>query len=261
MFHFISIPRYCDSRQGQRSHTAATVSLALSGLPRRLLFWRGITVVLLFAIVWGTLPGFVFHLATGARDLALQSSLCLILGLVCVFINSVASLVYLVRRSQEADRLAAAAARIAVVSTGIAVLLAMASAHKQFNVWWRWSASSTTSVFALVIYTGYLTLRKVCDPGRTQLVGSVFAIFAFIDVPFIYVAVRLRLSGSAGLSELFAARVLGVLFRTPQLWNALGSLVLIALILGAEYRLLSIHQESKESIWAQRSSSCENHET
>lgn len=260
MLHFISISRYFGSRaREERSvHTIRAVPSDRSEPLRKSLFWRGVILLLFCLAASGHLlnAGSLFDIS--AQDLSRQAALCVVVAFVCISLNFVASAIYLARRNPEADALAAAAVRFAVLSSTGALVLGMALTHRQLNVWWLWKAGDTTSFFALIIYVGYLMLRKLCDPGRAPLIASVFAMFAFVDIPFICVAVRLRLSGTARLSRLLAPDVVRVLCRPPQLWNALSSLALIALAVAAEYRLLSIHQKSEERSWAQRSSGFEN---
>lgn len=256
MFQSISTSWYLSSRRcAKQSQRLGRAVVSDQSEPlRRAFSWRGVSLLLFCLAALGILPSVKFHFGA---NLSLQSTLCAMLAFVCMFSNFVVSLIYLARRNPQADAFASASAQLAVISSGAALVLGIASTHRQLSVWWVWDAGGMVSFFALTIYAGYLMLRKLCDPGRAQLIASVFAIFAFIGIPFIYVAVQLRLSEPATLGRMFAPDIFGILCRPPQLWNALSSLALAALTVAAEYRLLSIQQRIEERLWARHSSGSE----
>jgi hypothetical protein len=255
MLHSISIPGYCDSQVQRRLRNNTDVPLASkqSELRQSLFRWRVIALLPFGVALWTALFWVESQSQSAMPRAASAWSLCAVPAFACAIVNFTASLVYLVRRTQKADALANSAAQVALICFGGALVLGTLSGHRQLNLWWNWNACSAISIFVALLYTGYLMVRKFCDPGRVQLVASVVAIFAFLDVPFICVAARLRLAGSLGFSQLLAAPSLADLCRPPDLWNALACLALAAVAVAAQRRVLVVRQLVEEEELERRS--------
>jgi hypothetical protein len=255
MFHFISIPGYYDSQVQRRLRNNTDVSLANkhSEWRQSLLRWRVIAILPFCIALRRALFWVAGQWQSAMPSAAYAWSLCLVPAFACAIVNFTASLVYLVRRTSRADALANSAAQVALICLGAALVLGTLSEHGQLNLWWNWNACSAISIFVALLYTGYLMVRKFCDPGRVQLVASVVAIFAFLDVPFICLAARLRLAGSLGFSQLLAAPSLADLCRPPDLWNALACLALAAVAVAAQRRVLVVRQLVEEEELERRS--------
>jgi len=83
-------------------------------------------------------------------------------------VTSVASLLYLWPRTRAArwDRLAGASAEIGVVFLSLTLVVGSIWGRTTWGVWWTWDARLTTTAVLLVLYLGYLALRRVpADPG------------------------------------------------------------------------------------------------
>jgi hypothetical protein len=255
MSHFISIPGYYDSQVQRRLRNNTDVALASkqSELRQSLFRWRVIAILPFCVALCRALFWVEGQSQSAMPSVAYAWSLYLVPAFACVIVNFTASLVYLVRRTPKADALANSAAQVALICFGAALLLGTLSEHRQLNLWWNWNGSSAISIFVAVLYTGYLMVRKCHDPGRVQLVASVVAIFAFLDVPFICVATRLRLAGSPGFSQLLAVRFLTDLFRPPDFRNALACLALAAVAVAAQHRVLVVRQLIEEEELERRS--------
>lgn len=255
MFHSISIPSQYDSQVQRRLCNDTGVSLASkhSQLRRSLFRWRVIALLPFCVALWRA-PFWVEGQSQSATPSAAYAwSFCLVPAFACAIANFTASLIYLVRRTRKADTLANSAAQVALICFGAALVLGTLSEHRQLNLWWNWNACSAISIFVALLYTGYLLVRKFYDPDRVQLVASVVGMFAFVDVPFICVAIRLRLAGSLGPSQLLAAPSLADLFRPPHLWNVLACLALAAVAVAAQYRALVVRQLIEEEDLERRS--------
>jgi ABC-type transport system involved in cytochrome c biogenesis permease subunit len=255
MLNFISIPGYYDSLVQRRLRNNTDVSLASKQSElRQSLFRWGVIAILPFCVaLWRALFSVEGQSQSAMPSAAYAWSLCLVPAFACAIVNFTASLVYLVRRTPKADALANSAAQVALICLGTALALGTLSEHRQLNLWWNWSACSAISIFVALLYTGYRMVRKFCDPGRVQLVASVVSIFAFLDVPFICVAARLRLAGSVGFSQLLSVPSLADLCRPPDLWNALACLALAAVAVAAQHQVLVVHQLIEEEEVERRS--------
>ena len=99
-------------------------------------------------------------------------------------------LVYLWRESEAADRLARAAALVGVVFTTVTLVMGMLWAKPTWGVYWAWDARLTSTLVLLMIYAGYLLVRRLAEPGRQAArFAAVVGIFGFIDVPVVYFSV------------------------------------------------------------------------
>jgi heme exporter protein C len=59
-----------------------------------------------------------------------------------------------------------------------------------WGVWWTWDARLTTTALLLVLYLGYLALRRVTEDREQRAKrGAVAALIAFIDVPIVHQSV------------------------------------------------------------------------
>src|SRR5207342_2048929 len=109
---------------------------------------------------------------------------------VTAIVCGIASAVYMIRRSPEADRVALAAAELSVVIGLIVLVTGPLWARKAWGVWWVWEARLTMSFVGWLIAVGYLFVRKYGGPGSDKLAAGL-AVFGTANVPFIYVSVNI----------------------------------------------------------------------
>lgn len=107
----------------------------------------------------------------------------------CFFANFVASVWYLWKRSEKSDALAAASAEVGVVFCAVLLIEGTLWAKPVWGIWWTWDARLTTTLVLWLIYVSYLVLRKF-SAGQTQVMAAALAIFAFADVPIVYMSIR-----------------------------------------------------------------------
>jgi len=108
-------------------------------------------------------------------------------------VTSVASLLYLWPRTRAArwDRLAGASAEIGVVFLSLTLVVGSIWGRTTWGVWWTWDARLTTTAVLLVLYLGYLALRRVpADPGVRARRAAIAALAAFVDVPIVHQSVE-----------------------------------------------------------------------
>jgi heme exporter protein C len=121
---------------------------------------------------------FYYHVASGW------------VGMFCFFVNFVASIWYLWKRSPQSDALAAASAEVGVVFCAMLLLLGTLWARPVWGIWWTWDARLTTTLVLWLIYVSYLILRRFSTSGQTQVLAAAFAVFGFADVPIVYMSIR-----------------------------------------------------------------------
>jgi heme exporter protein C len=136
-----------------------------------------------------------------------------------VFVSSVA---YLRTGRVRWDRTAAASAEIGVLFTALAIALGSLWGKPVWGTWWTWDPRLTTTAVLLLIYLGYLSLRRVADnPRRRARWSAVIGIVGFVDVPIVHLSVVwwrslhqgptvLRLGGPEIHGSMLVALVVGV---------------------------------------------------
>lgn len=102
----------------------------------------------------------------------------------------VASAAYLKTGRIQWDRVAAASAEIGVQFCALTIVLGSLWGRPTWGTWWTWDPRLTTTVVLLLIYVGYLSLRKVADsPARRARWSAVVGVIGFIDVPIVHMSV------------------------------------------------------------------------
>lgn len=112
-------------------------------------------------------------------------------GFTLFFVNFLASIVYLWKRSPLADAMAAASAEVGVVFCTVVLITGPIWARYAWGVWWSpWDMRLNTTLMLWLLYVSYLVLRRSSAAGSTSVLASSLAIFAFLDVPIVYMANR-----------------------------------------------------------------------
>jgi heme exporter protein C len=96
---------------------------------------------------------------------------------------------YLFGKNVHADRIAAAAAELAVVFGAITLVTGPLWARKSWGVWWQWDVRLTSSLMMWMIFVAYLLVRKYGGAGAEKLAAGL-ALFGMANVPFVYVSVN-----------------------------------------------------------------------
>ena len=107
-----------------------------------------------------------------------------------VFICGIQSAIFLFRRKPSADRVAFAAAEIAVVFGLMGLVTGPLWGRKAWGVWWQWDARLTMALTVELIFIGYLLVRKYGGPGSDKLAAAM-AMFGMANVPFVYQSVNI----------------------------------------------------------------------
>jgi heme exporter protein C len=101
------------------------------------------------------------------------------------------SVMYLAKRQEKWDLLAASAAEVAAVLTALTIALGSIWGRPTWGVWWTWDPRLTSTAILLVIIVGYLALRSfVEDSDRRARWSAVVGILGALNVPIVYMSVR-----------------------------------------------------------------------
>jgi heme exporter protein C len=111
---------------------------------------------------------------------------------VAAFVVCVASVGYLWQRSPAWDDLAGAAGKVTALLCAVVLITGSIWAKKAWNTWWTWSPRLTFSLVLFLLYAVYVMIRPAIEsPQRRAVVCAVYGIAAFLDVPVVYLSVKL----------------------------------------------------------------------
>ena len=96
------------------------------------------------------------------------------------------SVLYLRSRRVANDDRAAVAAALGLVFCLLATISGSVFARVTWGSYWNWDPRETSVFVLLLVYGAYFSLRQaVADPPRRAALASVYAVFAFVTVPFL----------------------------------------------------------------------------
>ncbi len=148
------------------------------------LFALGIAIVLLWTpteVTMGPVQKiFYIHL---------PAAICTFLACLMTFIASIG---YLLRRRRHWDDLASASASVAVLLASVVLVTGILWGKSAWGQWWTWSPRLTFSLILWLLYVVYMLIRpSIAGSQRRAVVSAVYGIIAFLDVPLVYLSVRL----------------------------------------------------------------------
>lgn len=107
------------------------------------------------------------------------------------FVNFLASIYYLWKRSAKADALAATTAEVGVVFCSVVLITGPIWARYAWGTWWSpWDMRLNTTLMLWLLYVSYLMMRRSSTAGSTSVLAAALAVFSFLDVPIVYMANR-----------------------------------------------------------------------
>jgi len=108
-----------------------------------------------------------------------------------VGLSGVFSLLYLLKKDLRYDAVAASVTEVAVVFLVMGITLGSIWARIIWGIWWAWDPRLTSALVCVLLYAGYLMLRRSIDePTRRGRISAVFSLFAFLDVPIVWFSIR-----------------------------------------------------------------------
>lgn len=112
-------------------------------------------------------------------------------GMDAFFVCFICNLLYVWKRAPKYDWLAVSSAEVGLVLTTVVLITGPIWAHPVWGIWWTWDARLTSTFVLWLLYVSYLLLRTLIEePDRRALLSSLFGIFAFLDVPLVFGAIR-----------------------------------------------------------------------
>jgi heme exporter protein C len=143
----------------------------------------GIAALLAFGLVWSE-PDVVQKDSVRIMYVHVPVS---IVAFLAFAVTALGSVLYLWKKSRFWDLVAGASAEIGVVFTALTLLTGMLWGRPTWGVYWVWDARLTTTVLLLVLFLGYLAVRRIpADPDVRAKRAAIAGLIAFIDVPIVH---------------------------------------------------------------------------
>ena len=107
------------------------------------------------------------------------------------FVVAVASLLYLWKGQEKHDLLAASAAEVGTLFTGLTLALGSIWGLPTWGVWWTWDPRLTSTAVLFLVFVGYLALRSfVEDSDRRAQWSAAVGLLGALNVPIVYMSVK-----------------------------------------------------------------------
>lgn len=165
----------------------------------------------------------------------------------CFAVVLLGGVIYLRNESLAADRFARAGALVGVVFTTVTLVMGMLWAKPIWGNYWVWDARLTSTLVLWIIYTGYLMVRRLAEPGRQAArIAAVVGIFGFIDVPVVHFSVtwwRTQHPGPVVVNNALPPEMLATFLFTMAC-----TLVLAAVMIAIRYRIETLSDERQALI-------------
>ena len=117
------------------------------------------------------------------------------MGYVLVFtiaftMNLIYSIKYLRSNNPSESNMAYINAEIGTLFTLLTLVSGSIWAKPVWGTWWTSDPQLTTTLILFILYFTYLVFHKLAEKSGGPRYSSIFAIIAFIDLPIVYISVR-----------------------------------------------------------------------
>ncbi|MBF0379642.1 MAG: cytochrome c biogenesis protein CcsA [Magnetococcales bacterium] len=103
---------------------------------------------------------------------------------------TIASITYLVKKSETADIIAEAAAPVGAAFTAVTLASGSIWGKPMWGTWWAWDARLTSMLVLLIIFMGLMALRSSLEePTKAARATAILAIIGAVDLPIIHYSV------------------------------------------------------------------------
>jgi heme exporter protein C len=114
-----------------------------------------------------------------------------ITGMIGYFVALVLSILYLSSGNFRYDSLAASVVEVSVVFSVLNIVTGSIWARIIWGIWWTWDYRLTSALVCVLIFSGYLMLRRAIDePTQRARLSAALAIFGCIDVVIVWKSIE-----------------------------------------------------------------------
>jgi heme exporter protein C len=167
-------------------------------------------------------------------------------GFTAFLVCFIGNLLYVWKRNPRYDWLGVSGAEVGLAFTTVVLITGPIWAHPVWGIWWTWDARLTSTFVLWLLYVSYLLLRTLVEePDRRALLSSLFGIFAFIDVPLVFGAIRWwRTQHPQPVIMGGQGSGLDPTMKSVFFFSALAMHVFMAFLLAERYALEKLRSES-----------------
>lgn len=153
--------------------------------------------------------------------------------------------IWLIRKHERWDRLAAASAEVGVFFTALALLTGMIWGYPVWGTFWDWGdARMMSTAVMFFVYIGYLALRRsIPDRAIRARRSAILGIVAFVQVPLVYFSVNLFRTLHQGATFAGPDSPIDAGFVRPLLINLAAFTVVYAAFTTSRMRIGRIEDE------------------
>lgn len=167
-------------------------------------------------------------------------------------VTALGSIMWLIKKTDRWDRLAAASVEVGVIFTAIGLFTGMVWGQAVWGTPWDWQDPRLMSTAVMFfVYLGYIALRRAIDDPRTRARRSaILGAVAVVQVPLVYFSVNLfrtlhqtqsiRPDGSTMPDEMLMAMLI----------NMAAFMVLYVALMAARLDVARVEAEAPESALA-----------
>jgi heme exporter protein C len=112
-------------------------------------------------------------------------------GMIGYFVALTFSILYIAGGNLKYDALSASVVEVSLFFSLINIITGSIWARIIWGVWWTWDARLTSALVCILIFAGYLMLRRAIDePTKRARLSAALAIFGCLDVVFVYKSIE-----------------------------------------------------------------------
>ena len=113
-----------------------------------------------------------------------------ILAYVSFAVTALGSIMWLTKKSEWWDRVAASSAEVGVLFTALCLATGALWGRPIWGTYWDWDPRLTTTALLLLLFAGYLAIRRLpAEMNVRARRSAIVGIVAFVDVPIVHYAV------------------------------------------------------------------------
>lgn len=164
------------------------------------------------------------------------------MALLALTVNFACSVAFLFRKSFVTDALAQASAEIGLFLGTLGLITGSIWAKPTWGTWWTWDPRLVTEAILVVIYMGYLAMRRfVEDPEKRATWAAVMGIIGYVDIPVLWFSVKWWRSMHQVQSN---TQTIDPVMRMVWTWSAT---MFLALTVAWLYQRFLIAEESRKN--------------
>jgi heme exporter protein C len=112
-------------------------------------------------------------------------------GMIGYFVALTLSVMYLSFGKFQYDSLAASVIEVSLVFSLVNIVTGSIWARIIWGIWWTWDYRLTSALVCILIFAGYLMLRRAIDePTQRARLSSALCIFGCVDVVIVYKSIE-----------------------------------------------------------------------